>query len=76
MYSEKQMVTRSETDQIRIMYRNLRKAAIDEVEEKLERLDAEKGEYFRKRWEMAQKLTENEFIRFILMQEQSDACES
>ena len=70
------MVTRSETDQIRIMYRNLRKAAIDEVEEKLERLDAEKREYFRKRWEMAQKLTEDEFIRFIIMQEQSDACTS
>jgi len=70
------MVTRSETDQIRIMYRNLRKAAIDEVEEKLERLDAEKREYFRKRWEMAQKLTEDEFIRFIIMQEQSAACTS
>lgn len=67
------MLTRSEIDQIRVMYRKLRKAEIDEVEEELERLDADKREYFRKRWELAQKLTEDEFINFIIMQDQSEA---
>jgi hypothetical protein len=57
---------------IRIQYRNLRKADVDEVEESLEKLDKEMRDFYKRRWEMAKILREEEFVHFVELQEEFD----
>ncbi|MBN1849305.1 MAG: hypothetical protein JW932_12045 [Deltaproteobacteria bacterium] len=57
---------------IKIQYRNLQKANVDEVEKSLERLDEKEMVFFKKRWEMAQRLREEEFVHFVELQEEFD----